>query len=128
MQFRSKRNLKQICPALVAYQSDHGNAFPERLSQLIPDYLPPGGQFWFFYTHPGLQTGHSAFDVDHHGLFEYFGGKKGGILAANRQVIEEHGWVTRWFRKPSRVVLDTDGKIESLPEKEYQRRLAGGTP
>ena len=124
-QFISKRNLERIYPALVAYKNDHGNVFPERLSQLVPDYLP----FWhicFFRTRPGLQPGRNATDVDQRGLFEYFGGKKGGMLAANRQMIEEHGWVMRWFRKPGRVVLDTNGKIESLPEEEYQRRLAKG--
>jgi len=127
-QFTSKRHLEQIYAALISYKNDHGNAFPEHLSQLVPDYIPRKDLNYFsdsaaraFKTYAPNAT-IDVTEVDRHGAFEYFGENGNGMLAANRNPIEENRWGIGW-KRPFRMVLEADGKVQSVPEKEYQRRL-----
>ena len=125
-QFTSKRHLEQIYPALVAYKHDHENAFPEHLSQLVPDYIPLK-DLNCFSDSPGLFRPITLTEVDRYGAFEYFGENGSGILAANRKPIETDRFGIGW-KKLVRVVLEMDGHVSILPEREYQRRLATGMP
>jgi hypothetical protein len=46
-QFQSDIQMHQIAICIVLYSRDHGGAFPGRLSQLVPDYLPETRVFYF---------------------------------------------------------------------------------
>ena len=125
-QFTFKRHLEQIYPALVSYKKDHEGTFPEHLSQLVPGYIPLKDLRFFDNSHPpGLFRPIALKEIDRYGAFEYFGGNRSGMLAASRKPIEKDWWTIGWNRR-FHMVLDADGKVESVSESEYQRRLKGG--
>ena len=137
---QQKRSLESIGLAWLSYKSDkeydgdQEHAIPKRLSQLLPEYLGFRDAKLFFderardFDALCKKANADPMEVDRNGIFEYFGGRTGGMVAASKMPIEK---VRGSKVELIRVVLETNGdriSVNSIPEEEYQRRLTGKMP
>ncbi len=135
-QSQQRNNLQRVEIGLLSYMGDHDEKLPERFSQLFPEYMS-GDDVKFFFDWSAKdfkeQCQKAAVDpaeVDHKGEFDYFEGKIGGMIAASKVPIEKTICAKdlKAEKKLVRVVLGMDMSINTVPEEEYQRRLAGRMP
>jgi hypothetical protein len=73
------RNLNRIGNALNHYVEDHNGAWPDRLSQLVPEYVHSSNVNWFFWPNRNSHTITSlpfearARMIDQEGAYVYLG-------------------------------------------------------
>jgi len=102
-----KKNLSQVAIALHLYGISHDREFPDTLEDLVPDYLPDA-----VYLQPAGPTEKEGV------AYEYVGGLRFDMASEKIIVYEKQD-----IRPDGRYVLYVNGKIEFLPEDEFQKKM-----
>jgi hypothetical protein len=113
--------------ALAAYQSDHGGAMPEKLTDLVPKYLPAGGLYYEFRNGPAPAPKPTMIDPEGEEPSYLLTKKLLGTAASRGDMVENPVLV---FQRPGQgwvslvAGLNTSGETGLIGEEEAARWLA----
>ncbi|MDR4497640.1 MAG: DUF1566 domain-containing protein [Candidatus Scalindua sp.] len=108
--WESKSNLEQIGLGLIMYAHDNSGKFPDKLSELHPDYNHEVEKFFYPDEKKKIMTPEN---IDSLGCFEYFGAGLTQDAAPDIGLVREKS-INHWSSR-GRLVLFVDSHVEWHP-------------